>query len=94
MKCLLYHVFNPREFDAEEWARDVQEAGDGYIVFTTKHHDGFCMFDSKYTDYLHITQAWSGRTLRLPPLPCKVVGATLLTGGDVKVAQADTGLHD
>jgi len=47
----LFHVFNPVEFDAEELAQMIQDAGAGYVVFTTKHHDGFCMFDSKYTDY-------------------------------------------
>ena len=47
----LYRIFDPRGFDAEEWARTFKEAGAGYVVFTTKHHDGFCMFDSQYTDY-------------------------------------------
>ena len=56
----LYHVFDPKEFDADEWARTFKEAGAGYIVFTTKHHDGFCMFDSKYTDY-KITNTPFGR---------------------------------
>lgn len=44
-------TFNPTGFDPEKWARAAANAGMKYVVFTTKHHDGFCMFDSKYTDY-------------------------------------------
>ena len=44
-------TFNPVDFDPEKWATAARHAGMKYIVFTTKHHDGFCMFDSKLTDY-------------------------------------------
>jgi alpha-L-fucosidase len=44
-------TFNPTKFNPEKWATAAKEAGMRYVVFTTKHHDGFCMFDSKYTDY-------------------------------------------
>lgn len=43
--------FNPTRFSPEQWAEVMQDAGMKYMVFTTKHHDGFCMFDSKYTDF-------------------------------------------
>ncbi len=43
--------FNPVKFDARAWVRLAKAAGQRYMVFTTKHHDGFCMFDSQYTDY-------------------------------------------
>lgn len=43
--------FNPTDFNPEKWAKAAKDAGMRYVVFTTKHHDGFCMFDSKYTDY-------------------------------------------
>jgi alpha-L-fucosidase len=43
--------FNPVDFDAKEWVRIAKEAGMKYIVFTTKHHDGFCKWDSKLTDW-------------------------------------------
>jgi alpha-L-fucosidase len=42
--------FNPVKFDAEEWVLTAQDLGFKYIVITTKHHAGFCMFDSAYTD--------------------------------------------
>jgi alpha-L-fucosidase len=44
-------TFNPSKFNPEKWAEAAKEAGMKYMIFTTKHHDGFCMFDSKYTDY-------------------------------------------
>lgn len=42
---------NPREFDPGQWADVMQDAGMKYMIFTTKHHDGFCMYDSHYTDF-------------------------------------------
>jgi len=47
----LYKQFNPIKFNALEWVRIAKSAGMKYIVFTSKHHDGFCMWDTKYTDF-------------------------------------------
>ena len=44
-------TFNPVNFNPDKWAEAARNAGMKYVVFTTKHHDGFCMFDTKYTDY-------------------------------------------
>ena len=43
--------FNPVRFDADEWVRIARDAGMKYIVITSKHHDGFCLWDSKVTNY-------------------------------------------
>ena len=47
----LYKQFNPTAFNADEWVRIAKAAGMKYMVFTTKHHDGFYMFDTKQTDH-------------------------------------------
>jgi len=47
----LGNTFNPVKFDPSKWAKAAKGAGMKYVVFTTKHHDGFCMFDTKQTDY-------------------------------------------
>ncbi len=47
----LYKQFNPVKFNADEWVQIAKDTGMKYLVFTSKHHDGFSMFDSKLTDY-------------------------------------------
>lgn len=47
----LYKQFNPRQFNAKAWAKMAKQMGVKYLIFTTKHHDGFCLWPSKYTDY-------------------------------------------
>ncbi|MBM3335782.1 alpha-L-fucosidase, partial [Candidatus Sumerlaeota bacterium] len=47
----LYKKFNPIKFNADEWVAIAKAAGMNYMVFTSKHHDGFSMFDSKMTTY-------------------------------------------
>jgi len=50
-----YHAvakqFNPHEFDADEWAKTFKDCGIKYVVITSKHHDGFALFDSMVSDY-------------------------------------------
>ncbi len=43
--------FNPMKFDADKWVQIAKRAGMKYIVITSKHHDGFSLFDSKYSDF-------------------------------------------
>ena len=47
----LYKMFNPSQFDANEWVAITQAAGMKYIVFDVRHHDGFSMYDTKLDDY-------------------------------------------
>jgi alpha-L-fucosidase len=47
----LYHQFNPTNFNARQWVSIAKDAGMKYLVFTTRHHDGFSMFDSQVSDY-------------------------------------------
>ena len=44
-------AYNPSKLDPEQWVRVARDAGFRYVLLITKHHDGFCLWDSKYTDY-------------------------------------------
>lgn len=57
-----FEEFDPVDYDPKAWARMAREAGMKYVVLTAKHHDGFCMFDSQYTDYKS-TRTRAGRDL-------------------------------
>ena len=57
-----FEHFNPDLYDPKEWARQAKAAGMKYAVLTAKHHEGFCLFDSKYTDY-KATNTKAGRDL-------------------------------
>ena len=46
-----FYEFDPVDYDPKAWARAAKEAGMQYVVLTAKHHDGFCLFDSQYTDF-------------------------------------------
>jgi len=47
----LARAFNPVRFEPAKWAKAAREDGFRYVIFTTKHHDGFCLYDSKYSNF-------------------------------------------
>ena len=57
-----FKYFNPDMYDPREWARQAKAAGMKYVVLTAKHHEGFCMWDTQYTDY-KCTNTPAGRDL-------------------------------
>jgi len=60
-----FERFDPDLYDPKAWARAAREAGMKYFVITTKHHEGFCLWDSKYTDY-KATNTPHGKDLLTP----------------------------
>ncbi len=60
-----FENFDPHMFDPEKWARTAWDAGMRYVVLTTKHHEGFCLWDSQYTDY-KVTNTPYGKEILRP----------------------------
>jgi len=57
--------FNPTKYDPRKWAKAAREAGMKYVVITSKHHEGFCLWDSQFTDY-KVTNTPYGKDLLVP----------------------------
>ena len=55
--ALLAQQFNPKKFDADSWVALAKRAGMKYMVLTTRHHDGFCLFDSKVSNFTSVKTA-------------------------------------
>lgn len=73
----LMHEFNPVKYNPEEWVLLAKEAGMKYICFTTKHHDGFCMWDTKYSDYNIMNTPYGKDVLKMLADACQKHGMLL-----------------
>jgi len=73
----LYKQFNPTKYNALEWVRVAKAAGMKYIVFTSKHHDGFCEWDTKYTDYNIMNSPFHRDVMKELSEACKKEGMAL-----------------
>jgi alpha-L-fucosidase len=69
--------FNPIDYDPEKWVLLAREAGMKYICFTAKHHDGFCMWDTKQTDYNIMNTPYGKDVLKMLADACKKHGMLL-----------------
>jgi alpha-L-fucosidase len=73
----LYKQFNPVNYNAEEWVKLAKDAGMKYIIFTSKHHDGFCMWDTKYTDFNIMNSPFKRDVMKELADACKKYGMAL-----------------
>ena len=74
---MLRHSFNPALYNPEAWVLLAKEAGMKYICFTTKHHDGFCMWNTKYTDYNVMNTPYGKDVLKMLADACAKHGMKL-----------------
>ncbi len=63
--------YNPSDIDAEQWVKTAKDAGMKYVILITKHHDGFCLWDSKYTTYDVASSGNSTNVVKAVAKACK-----------------------
>ena len=73
----LQHKFNPVKYDPDKWVLLAKQAGCKYICITTKHHDGFCMWDTKYSDYKVTNTPYGKDVLKMLADACERHGMLL-----------------
>ncbi|MBM3840708.1 MAG: alpha-L-fucosidase [Verrucomicrobia bacterium] len=67
----LFRRFNPAQFDATAWSRTAKAAGMKYVVLTSKHHDGFCLWDTQFTDYNIMRTPWGRDVMKELAAACR-----------------------
>lgn len=96
-------AYCPTQIDAEQWVRTAKEAGMKYIILITKHHDGFCLWDSKYTEYDVANSGNKNNVVETVAKACKKYGIGLglyyslwdrKVNGDVKDRTLDAAYND
>ena len=75
--CGIAEALQSRKFDARAFVDLARSAGQQYMVFTTKHHDGFCMFDSSYTNYKITNTPYGKDIVQQLSSACKEAGMPL-----------------
>ena len=75
----LYKKFNPTLFDADAWVTIAKQAGMKYVVITSKHHDGFCIWDTKLTDYNIMNTPFHRDILKELSAACRKQGVVFST---------------
>ena len=70
----LYKRFNPVQFNADDWVSTAKAAGMRYIILTTKHHDGFCLWDTKLTDFNIMNSPFGRDVVKELAAACKKQG--------------------
>lgn len=75
----LYRRFNPTNFDARAWARLAKDSGMKYLVLTSKHHDGFCLWNTKVTDYNVVNAPFGRDVVKELAEACRAEGIVFCT---------------
>lgn len=70
-------LFNPKELDTDQWCEVLSKTGSKGIIITAKHHDGFCLFDTKYTDHCVMNSPFGKDIVKMLSESCKKYGLKL-----------------
>lgn len=69
--------FNPKDLDTDQWCRVLKATGSKAVIITAKHHDGFCLFDTKYTDHSVMNTPFGKDIVKMLSESCKKFGLKL-----------------